>query len=435
MVGKVFLFFLIAFMLDHSAISDTADTLDLPYCYMKANELSPLKKQELLNKNIYELSHKNSGSSYLPKFFINGKASYQSEVITIPGLSMVPEFPIIPKEQFNVSLNLHQNIYDGGLSKHSRQIDESQLMISEKDLETQLYRLNETINSLYFSILNLQEGLKILDKSLENLIGQKELIVSRVKNGMILESNLFTIEKEILSLEQEMISIQSDQSALFSMLSEWIGQDISENTVFIIPVSPELTEPMRINRPELGLFESQRNLLEAQYGISNINRTPKIWAFAQGGIGQPNPMNFFEVDPEGYYIFGIQLNWDIYDWGNTSRKKQVFKMQQAIVDTKQMDFERNLNIAMIKDYREIDKFSKILEKDEEIIALQEKIVQSSFSELQNGVITSTEYLIQLNMLIQAKIKRSQHELNLSNAYVSIYTSSGNIVNINRSENE
>lgn len=110
-------------------------------------------------------------------------------------------------------------------------------------------------------------------------------------------------------------------------------------------------------------------------------------------------------------------------------------MQQAIVDTKQMDFERNLNIAMIKDYREIDKLSKILEKDEEIIALQEKIVQSSFSELQNGVITSTEYLIQLNMLIQAKIKRSQHELNLSNAYVSIYTSSGNIVNINRSENE
>ena len=116
-----------------------------------------------------------------------------------------------------------------------------------------------------------------------------------------------------------MISIKSDRAALFSMLSEWIGKELSEQTVFIIPESPDTIEPMRINRPEFGLFESQHNLLEAQYGISNINRTPKIWAFAQGGIGQPNPMNFFEVDPQGYYILGIQLNWDIYDWGNTSR--------------------------------------------------------------------------------------------------------------------
>ena len=344
---------------------------------------------------------------------------------------MVPEFPEIPKEQFNISLNLHQNIYDGGVSKHSRQIDESQLKISEKDLETQLYRLNETINSIYFSILNLQEVLKILDRSLENLTSQKELIASRVRNGVILESNLYTIEKEILTLEQEMISIQSDRAALFSMLSEWIGKEISEHTIFIIPESPDTIEPMRINRPELGLFESQHNLLEAQYGISNINRTPKIWAFAQGGIGQPNPMNFFEVDPQGYYILGIQLNWDIYDWGNTSRKKQVYRIQQAKIETNQEDFERNLNIAMIKDYQEIDKLNEILKKDEEIIALQEKIVESSFSELQNGVITSTEYLIQLNMLIQARLKRSQHELSLSHAYVRLYTSTGNIMNTNK----
>ena len=173
MVRKTLIIVLAFLSVGYPSKGDQRDTLDLQYCYLKTGELSPLKKQELLNKSIHELNYKNSGSSYLPKFFINGKASYQSEVITIPGLSLVPEFPIIPKEQFNVSINLHQNIYDGGLSKHSRQIDEAQLVISEKDLETQLYRLNETINSIYFSILNLQEGLKILDKSLENRAKQK----------------------------------------------------------------------------------------------------------------------------------------------------------------------------------------------------------------------------------------------------------------------
>jgi len=435
MVRKILIIVLVSFSVGYPSKGNQRDTLDLQYCYSKARELSPLKKQELLNKSIHELNYKNSGSSYLPKLFINGKASYQSEVITIPGLSLVPEFPIIPKEQFNVSINLHQNIYDGGLSKHSRQIDESQLVIAEMDLETQLYRLNETINSIYFNILNLQEGLKILDKSLENLASQKKLIESRVKNGVILESNLFNLEKQILTIEQEIISLESDRNVMYTMLSEWIGQDVTTETILLIPDSPELEQTLSINRPEMGLFESQRNLLDAQYGISNINRTPKIWAFAQGGIGQPNPMNFFEVDPETYYIFGIQLNWDIYDWGQTNRKKQVFKMQQAIVDTKQQDFERNLNISMIKQYRELEKLKEILHKDNQIIELQEMIVKSTFSELENGVITSTQYLTELNTLIQAQIKRAQHELSLSHTYVNIYTSTGNNLNSNNIENE
>ena len=435
MVKKIFLITTLIITLNHNSRGESLDTIDLDYCYWKARELSPLKKQELLNKSIYELNHKNSGSSYRPNLFINGKATYQSDVIAIPGLSLVPEFPIIPKEQFNVNINLQQNIYDGGLSKHSRQIDESQLLLSEMDLETQLYKINETINNIYFSILNLQESLKIFNTSLKNLNSQKELIASRVKNGVILASNLYNIEKQILTIEQDIISVESDYKTMSIILSEWIGQEVTEKTKLQIPLLPGINQKLPINRPEIGLFKSQRELLDAQYGLSNLNRTPKIWAFAQGGVGQPNPMNFFEIDPSAYYMFGIQFNWDIYDWGNTSRKKQVFKIQQAIVDTKQQDFERNLNIGMIKNYKEIEKLEKIIRKDDEIIKLQNKIVQSAFSELQNGVITSTEYLTELNILIKSKIRRAQHELGLSHTYVNIYTSTGNNLNNNLSENE
>jgi outer membrane protein TolC len=428
MVKKIFIFSMIIIGLTGHSSAEIPDTINLKYCYQKAKELSPLKQQELIHRSIYELNHKNSGNSYLPVFSVNGKATYQSEVLTIPGLSMVPEFPVIPKEQFNVSLNLHQNIYDGGLSKHTREIDESQFLISEMDLETQLYKLRETINSVYFSILNVQEGLRILRASLENLNSQKELIVSRVNNGVMLASDLYHIEKQILTIEQDIISLGSDQKTLVKMLSEWTGEEVTEETILLLPSSPKLDQSLSINRPELRLFESKRKMLDAQYGTTNLNRTPKIWAFAQGGVGQPNPMNFFEVDPSGYYILGIQLNWDIYDWGNTSRKKQVYRMQKSILDTQQQDFERNLNIAMIKHYKEIEKLQEIIKKDREIINLQEKIVQSTFSEFQNGIVTSAEYSSAVTTLIQTKIKKAQHELSLSHTYVKIYTSTGNNLN-------
>jgi outer membrane protein TolC len=396
---------------------------------MKARELSPLKKQELLNKSIYEFSHKNSGRSYLPSLFLSGKASYQSEVITMP------EYPEIPKEQFNVNINLHQNIYDGGLSKHSRQIDASQFQISEMDLETQLYKMNEIINAIYFAILNTQESLKILKSSLEDLNNQKDLIAARVKNGVLLASNLYNLGKQILTIEQDIISVKSDHKTMSIMLSEWIGQEVTDKTTLQIPEMYDLSQRLPLNRPEIKLFKSQKEFLQAQYDFSNLSRTPKIWAFMQGGVGQPNPVNFFEVDPATYYIFGIQLNWDIYDWGNTRREKQTLKMQQEILDTELKDFERNLHISLIKEYREIEKLEKIIQKDDEIIELQEKIVETAFSELENGIITSTEYLTELNTLILSKIKKVIHELSLSNTCVKIYTSTGNIWNHNISENE
>lgn len=412
-----------------------ADTLDLEYCQLKARELSPLRKQELYHKSIYELNHKNSGISYLPSLYLAGKASYQSEVISIPGTAAIPDFPVIPKEQFNVNINLQQNIYDGGMSRYSRQMDESRLMISEMDLETQLFKINETINLIYFSMLNLRESLKILSASLETLRSQKELIASRVRNGLVLESNLYNLEKQILTLEQEIITVRSDYQALMVMLSEWIGQPIHENTILMIPEWKEASQELPVERPEIKLFESHKRLLDAQLNMSNISRAPKIWAFGQGGIGQPNPMNFFETDPSTYYIFGLQLNWDIYDWGNTKRKKQVYAVERAIVDSKLEDFERNLNISLVKYYEDINKLKMILDKDKEIIALQEKIVHSAFAELQNGVITSTEYLAELNMLIQSRIVRAQHELSLSQTYANIYTATGNILNPNSIENE
>lgn len=437
MVKTIFLIVMLIFVLAETSGNEitSMDTLDLAYCQQKARELSPLKKQELYHKSIYEMNRTNSGSSYLPSFFIGGKATYQSEVISIPGTTAIPDYPVIPKGQFNVNINLQQNIYDGGLSKFSRQMDESRLLISEMDLETQLFKINEAINFIYFNILNLQEGLKILNASLETLRSQKELIASRVKNGLILESNLYNLEKQILSLEQEIITVQSDHKAMSIMLAEWIGQPVDQNTVLSVPDWPVPDGQLPVERPEIKLFESQKRLLGAQQNMSNISRTPRIWAFGQGGIGQPNPMNFFETDPSTYYILGIQLNWDIYDWGNTNRKKQVYTMEQAIVDSRLEDFKHNLNISLIKHYEDIEKLQKIINKDKEIIALQEKIVQSAFAELQNGVITSTEYLTELNMLIQSRIRRAQHELNLSQTYVNIYTATGNIMNPNTFNNE
>jgi outer membrane protein TolC len=131
-------------------VTAQSDTLKLDDCYAKAIDLSPLKKQELLNKSIYELGTRNHQSNYLPSLALNGKATYQSEVISIPGTTVIADYPKIPKEQFQVSIDVSQNIYDGGLTHNLKRVEESQWRLNESELETELYSIHETINHLYF---------------------------------------------------------------------------------------------------------------------------------------------------------------------------------------------------------------------------------------------------------------------------------------------
>jgi len=408
----------------HSLIAQT-DTLTIQYCYEAAEKLSPLKKQELLNQEIYELSFENHGTSYLPKLTLNGKLTYQSDVFAIPGSTMIGDFPVIPKEQYQVSLNLQQNIYDGGIAKFSKVMEDSRLQMNQKSLETQLYKIIEQINTLYFSYLQLQESEKILQTSLDNLHNQRKTIEASVNFGVILKSNLFNIDKQILTIEQDIISIQSDQNAIAQILALWIGKPIGVEVFFSIPDEPNVEKNMKIVRPELELFDSQKKVLESQKGINNIEKLPRFWVFAQGGIGRPNPLNFFEIEHATFYLIGLQMNWQIFDWGKVNRSKQIYQTQQEIVNTQEADFKRNINMALSKQFIDIEKLKKIIDKDKEIIKLQDQVVRTSFSELNNGVITATEYLTELNALTQAKIKKALHELELSKTYISIYTTTGN----------
>lgn len=423
MVKNIVLFIILTTFLMQK-VPAQPDTLQLNDCYEKAKELSPLKQQELLYASIYELSDRNHQSNYLPSLSLNGKATYQSEVISIPGTAAIADYPEIPKEQFQVSIDLNQNIYDGGLTRNSKRLEESKWKLNESELETELYAIHSTINDLYFSILQLQENRNILNTTIENLRNQKDLIKNRVDEGVVLENNLYQIDKQILTLEQQIISVEADKKALERVLSEWIGQSIDMHTLFMIPEFSEIQLPVTVARPENELFLAQKSVLESQMSLSHVERTPKFSAFAQGGLGQPNPMNFFEVDPSTYYILGLRLNWTIYDWGNVSRKNQITSLQQQVISTQEANFNRNIRMGLTRLYADLSKLEEVIKKDNEIIALQEKIVKTVFAEFRNGIITSTEYLSELNSLTEAEITRSLHKIQMANTYAKIYTTSG-----------
>jgi outer membrane protein TolC len=74
---------------------------------------------------------------------------------------------------------------------------------------------------------------------------------------------------------------------------------------------------------------------------------------------------------------------------------------------------------------EIYKMETIIKTDMQIIHLREKVLQSSESQLRNGVITSSDYITELNNLFDAKTNQKVHETQLELTRINYQTSKGN----------
>lgn len=88
--------------------------LTLEECQRKTQDNYPLVHQYSLVEKTKEYSLENAAKGYLPQLALSAKASYQSEVTEIPVKLSGVDIKGLPKDQYQVVLELQQKIWDGG---------------------------------------------------------------------------------------------------------------------------------------------------------------------------------------------------------------------------------------------------------------------------------------------------------------------------------
>ena len=79
-------------------------------------------------------------------------------------------------------------------------------------------------------------------------------------------------------------------------------------------------------------------------------------------------------------------------------------------------FQQRLEANTIRDFWDLNvKYKEQLIQDAAIVTLQDDIVRRAEAQVKNGVMTTTDYLIQINLLTQARLTQKTHELQLLNA--------------------
>jgi outer membrane protein TolC len=404
--------------------------LTLKECYEGAFKANALAGESKGYSDISRLKDENLVKGWLPALDANGSFIYNSSVIDMSGV--LGSLPIpgiadaikpLPHEQYKITLDINQVIYDGGAIKGARGLEKADLNINKKQTETDLYKLRGQINSYYFNILLLARQKELLNNFLEIIKKRLSSVKSGIENGVIIKSDGDVLTSEKIKIEQQLVENQIRKASLIKILSDLTAVDIDDSSKFLMPAIPDEL-PGELSRPELQLFDLRKEQLEAGMRVVDSKRMPKAIGFATLGYGNPPGSNFFKDEFAPYYVLGATIKWNIFDWSKAKNEKKIISYQQGLVENRKKDMTDNLRRLLESKSSEINSLTAIIESDSELIALRKKITASSESQYQNGTITATDYLNELNSERQALINNEIHKINLSMARVEYRNISG-----------
>lgn len=383
----------------------------LSECRQKTQDNYPQVRQYGLIEKTKEYNLSNVSKGYLPQFALSAKASYQSDVtelpFTVPGLDIKGQ----PKDQYQVMLELKQNLWDGGEIHAQKKATLASSDVDREKLNVDMYTLNERVDQIYFGILLLDEQLmqnKLLQDELERTFRQ---ISAYMENGIANQSDLDAVKVEQLNARQKRIELAASRQAYMQMLSLLVGEELRENTILVKPMEGAESLSGDIRRPELMWFDAQDNRLGVQEESLKVRYLPHFGLFVQGAYGNPG-LNMLKNEFTPFYIAGIRLSWNFGSLYTLKNDKKVIANNRQQLQSNRDVFLFNTRLQATQQNGAILSMRKQMQDDEEIIRLRTNIRLAAEAKVANGTLTVTEMLREITSENMARQTKALHEVQL-----------------------
>jgi outer membrane protein TolC len=397
-----------------SIINLSAQTLE--ECQRAAEQNYPLIRQYDLIEKTTNLTVANIQKGWLPQLSASAQATYQSDVVAFPDQfkqlyqQMGLDMKGLTKDQYRVGIDVNQTIYDGGAISSQKAIARGQGKVQAAQNEVNLYNVRKRVNEMYFSLLLLDEQIKLNSDLQELLLGNEKKLESMVKNGTAAESDWQSVKAERLNVIQQKTTLESQKRMLQTMLSTFCGIEVKN------PQKPSIAETNATNnRPEMRLFDAQLRLADAQQRALNSALMPKLGVFAQGYYGYPG-LNMFEDmmrhDWSLNGLIGAKLTWNIGALYTRKNDKAKLQLQRDLTETSREVFLFNNNLEQIQQNENIARYRELMADDEEIISLRSAVRKAAESKLSHGIIDVNDLVREINQENAARVSQSMHEIEM-----------------------
>lgn len=403
------------------AWSQGLETLSLAEAYAKLEANYPALQDGKVLQQLYEEEVEQVEQGRLPKLFLKADGRLQSQSTSLDaGGAMLPfeiDQPLVSAKGY---AEAQYSILNGGMVEAQKSVQLAKLKADQQGIEVQRYQLRQRVNQLFVGISLLRGQTGLIELSLADLQARKEPVAAAVRLGAVVESELTRIEVREIELQSRKDALDFQLKGMLGTLSELLGVSLSPALTLGYPELPEPQQVPVLNRPELQLFDLQRESILAQSSLIDAKRKPKLSAYAQAGVGYPNPLNILDNNVAPYGLVGAQFSWEITGRKTAKSQKEVLQLQTHRLDNAESTFEFNLRSQEASYLAEVVRLERQIERDEQIADLQARILQQLRAQLEEGVITSADYLSQVNAELAARQNLVLHQVELLKVQLDFY---------------
>ena len=396
------------------ASSAKAQTLE--ECQQAAEQNYPLIHQYDLIAKTTDLTVSNIQKGWLPQVSASAQASYQSDVVAFPDQfrqlyqQMGLDMKGLRKDQYRVGIDINQTVYDGGMISSQKAIAREQGKVQAAETEVNLYNVRKRVNEMYFSLLLLENQIRLNDDLQALLEGNEKKLASMMDGGTAAESDLQNMKAERLNVVQQKTNLESQRRMLQTMLSVFCGIEVKDVQ------KPAFTEQLATNnRPELKLYDAQLNLSKVREKALNASLMPKLGIFAQGFYGYPGYNMFEDMMGRKWSLngmIGARMTWNIGALYTRRNDKAKLQLQREQTETSRDVFLFNNNLEQIRQNENIARYKNLMANDEEIISLRSAVRKAAESKLAHGIIDVNDLVREINNENAAKVGQSIHEIEM-----------------------
>ena len=404
-----------------------AQTLD--ECHRMAKDHYPEIRQYDLISQTEQFNLSNAARAWIPQVVLSAQATYQSATPTYPDAlanmlaAQGVETTGLHKDQYKIAIDVNQTIWDGGLSKANRATTKAEAVEQRRMADVDMYALEERVNSIFFSILLLDEHIAQTEAKMDLLQSCLDKMRTYCRNGVAMQADADAIEAELLTAHQALQQARVSQTSFRRMLELFIGSPLRDEKL-PKPAMREL-QSRTSARPELALFDARLNLLTAREKSITSSVMPRFSAFAQGYYGYPGLDMFKSMMSADWTInalIGVRMSWNLGAFYTKKNSLMTINATRKQTEVQRDIFLFNTLLRSTQEEGEITRLREAVADDERIAELRHSVRLAAESQLANGVIDTTDLLRKITDETTAVLNKNTHEIELLQAaYKLSYT--------------
>lgn len=373
------------------------DSLSLNTIISEVVQNHPMVKKAMEEFNASDAKIGLAKSNNLPT--VDFASSYSRmgpiSVITIPDMGT---FSFTPHDNYTAGFNVNQTIYDFGKTSKSILLEKEGKELNRQSVEQVKQKLSQVVIGNYYTLVYLQEAIKIKDEQLNTLNEHLQFVKKKQETGSATQYEILTTQVRISTIENQKTDLETSRKVQLCQLNLLLGQpeltsqqvknDVG-NPVNNLQNDSLISKAMQ-NRDEMKLANEKAKLASLRYSLTGSQNNAVFNAFLSGGVR--NGYTPYLYDPKANFVAGVGVKIPIFDG-----KRNKYNLIQAKSAIQVNDQETEISRRAI--------VNEVVEGEANVQAAHQKVEQGELqlrqatqayllakARFESGVITNLELL-------------------------------------------